>query len=275
MPLISVVVPCYNQAQYLDECLQSVLDQTFQDWECIIVNDGSPDHTEKVAKRWVERDSRFRYIYKENGGLSSARNYGIEKAEGEWILPLDSDDYISNEYLSLAQKHFNNDYKIIYCKANFFGTVSAPWVLGNYSYSSILFTNQIFCTAFFRKSDWQNVKGYDENLMYGREDWDFWLSILNKDSKVLCLDYIGFHYRRKEISMDTQINENVNLFIETQNYIYKKHLHNYLLFNNNAIANSQYLFTIEKEYHIMKRYFEENKFVIRLLKILHILPRFR
>ncbi|WP_374360648.1 glycosyltransferase family 2 protein, partial [Cloacibacterium sp.] len=76
MPLISVVVPCYNQAQYLDECLQSVLNQTYQDWECIIVNDGSPDHTEEIAKNWVEKDTRFIYLSKENGGLSSARNAG-------------------------------------------------------------------------------------------------------------------------------------------------------------------------------------------------------
>ena len=64
-PLISVIVPCYNQAQYLDECLQSVLDQTYQNWECIIVNDGSPDHTEEVAKKWTEKDPRFKYLKKE------------------------------------------------------------------------------------------------------------------------------------------------------------------------------------------------------------------
>ena len=99
MTLISVIVPCYNQAQYLDECLQSVLDQTYTDWECIIVNDGSPDHTEEIAKKWVEKDARFRYLFKENGGLSSARNAGIEIAKGEWILPLDADDKIGNQYL--------------------------------------------------------------------------------------------------------------------------------------------------------------------------------
>jgi glycosyltransferase involved in cell wall biosynthesis len=60
MPLISVIVPCYNQAQYLDECLQSVLDQTYQNWECIIVNDGSPDHTEEIAKKWVEKTSALK-----------------------------------------------------------------------------------------------------------------------------------------------------------------------------------------------------------------------
>ena len=70
MPLISVIVPCYNQAQYLDECLQSVLDQTYTDWECIIVNDGSPDNTEEIAKNWVEKDTRFIYLSKENGGFA-------------------------------------------------------------------------------------------------------------------------------------------------------------------------------------------------------------
>ncbi len=93
-PLISVIVPCYLQAEYLDECLQSVYDQTYSNWECIIVNDGSLDNTEEIAKRWLEKDNRFRYIYKENGGLSSARNAGIREAKGEWIQFLDSDDMI-------------------------------------------------------------------------------------------------------------------------------------------------------------------------------------
>ena len=103
-PLISVIVPCYNQAQYLDECLQPVLDQTYTDWECIIVNDGSPDHTEEVAKKWLEKDNRFRYIYKENGGLSSARNAGIREAKGEWIQFLDSDDKINTISFELLTK---------------------------------------------------------------------------------------------------------------------------------------------------------------------------
>lgn len=84
-PLISVIVPCYNQAQYLDECLQSVVEQTYPNWECIIVNDGSPDNTEEIALQWTEKDSRFIYIKKENGGLSSARNAGLEIAKGKWI----------------------------------------------------------------------------------------------------------------------------------------------------------------------------------------------
>ena len=103
-PLISVIVPCYNQAQYLDECLQSVLDQTYQNWECIIVNDGSPDHTEEVANKWLEKDPRFRYIDKENGGLSSARNAGLKEAKGEWIQFLDCDDKINTISFELLTK---------------------------------------------------------------------------------------------------------------------------------------------------------------------------
>ena len=120
-PLISVIVPCYNQSIYIDECLQSVLDQTYKNWECIIVNDGSPDNTEEVALRWVEKDARFIYLKKENGGLSSARNAGIEKAKGEWILPLDCDDKIDSQYLELAAIEIKNGYDLIYFSLQLFG----------------------------------------------------------------------------------------------------------------------------------------------------------
>lgn len=82
MPRISVIVPCYRQAQFLPEALASVQSQTFPDWKCIIVNDGSPDNTAAVAREWVRKDSRCRYIEKPNGGLSSARNCGLKEARG-------------------------------------------------------------------------------------------------------------------------------------------------------------------------------------------------
>ena len=97
-PVISIIVPCYNQAQYLPETLQSVLEQDYRHWECIIINDGSPDNTEEVALEWCSKDERFKYFKKENGGLSDARNYGIKHSVGKYILPLDSDDKISKDY---------------------------------------------------------------------------------------------------------------------------------------------------------------------------------
>lgn len=223
MPLISVIVPCYNQAQYLDECLQSVLDQTYQDWECIIVNDGSPDNTEEVAKKWLVKDSRFKYLYKENGGLSSARNAGIAKAEGEWILPLDADDYISNVYLELAKNQFSDEnVKVIYCEAQKFGAVSEKWTLEEFSLEKLALGNLIFCTAFFRRTEWEKVNGYDESLLQGLEDWDFWISILKKGGNVIRVNSICFFYRIKEKSMLIELKEKYEL--NTLKYIEKKHI---------------------------------------------------
>lgn len=221
--LVSVIVPCYNQAQYLDECLQSVHNQTYQNWECIIVNDGSPDNTEELAQNWVEKDSRFKYFYKENGGLSSARNFGINKAEGEWILPLDCDDYISDDYLDVAQKHFDNqDLKVIYCEAQKFGEVTGKWVLPEFSLARLAAENLIFCTAFFRKFDWQIVGGYDEKLLIGYEDWEFWINLLKEGGEVVKLANICFYYRTKENSMlvNLKLSENKSAVM----YIEKKHL---------------------------------------------------
>jgi glycosyltransferase involved in cell wall biosynthesis len=92
--LISIIIPCYNQGQYLNDALASVLEQEYTNWECLIVNDGSPDNTKEIAAEWVRRDSRFIYLEKINGGLSSARNHGLDNAKGDYIQFLDADDTI-------------------------------------------------------------------------------------------------------------------------------------------------------------------------------------
>ena len=88
---VSIIVPCFKQAMYLPETLDSVLLQTYSNWECIIVNDGSPDNTDEVVERYVNQDTRFKYVKQQNRGLSTARNIGIERSRGEYILPLDAD----------------------------------------------------------------------------------------------------------------------------------------------------------------------------------------
>ena len=223
MPLISVIVPCYNQAQYLDECLQSVLDQTYTDWECIIVNDGSPDHTEEIATKWINKDSRFKYLPKQNGGLSSARNAGIEIAQGKWILPLDADDKIGNQYLELAEKEFEKDFTVIYCEAELFDNEIGKWHLPEFSLENLAKKNCIFCSAFYKKEDWKKVNGYDVNMIYGLEDYEFWISLLKNEKKntVKKLPQTLFYYRVKENSMLTNLkSERINKMF---NYISKKH----------------------------------------------------
>ena len=99
MPKISVIVPVYNTEEYLSQCLESILEQTFPDFEVIVVNDGSSDKSHDVAKSYSEKDSRILIVNQENKGLSEARNAGIDRAKGEWITFIDSDDIIAPSFL--------------------------------------------------------------------------------------------------------------------------------------------------------------------------------
>lgn len=225
--LISIIIPCYNQAEYLSETLQSVLDQTYTNWECVIVDDESPDNTWEIAQEWTKKDTRFKYLRKQNGGLSDARNAGIEIANGEWILPLDSDDKIGEDYLSLACQIMVSKPNIglIYAKACFFGCIEGEWQLVDYSFEKLLLYNHIYCSAFFKKQDWVLTGGYDTNLKQGREDWEFWINLLSKTQREVCqLDYIGFFYRRKNSSMDCDLNDDKSKIRNIEQYIYKKHI---------------------------------------------------
>ena len=98
-PLISVIVPVYKVEQYLSRCVESILGQTFQNWELLLIDDGSPDISGKICDEYAKKDIRIRVFHKENGGVSSARNLGVDNAIGEWITFIDSDDYIQPGFL--------------------------------------------------------------------------------------------------------------------------------------------------------------------------------
>ena len=116
MDLISVIVPVYKVEQYLDKCIQSIVDQTYRNLEIILVDDGSPDNCGAMCDAWAKKDSRIRVIHKENGGLSDARNAGMSAATGELMGFVDSDDYISpNMYQLLYENMADNDCDISAC----------------------------------------------------------------------------------------------------------------------------------------------------------------
>lgn len=102
--LISIIVPIYNVENYLRQCLDSIMSQTYQNFECLLINDGSPDNSADICREYVEKDSRFRYFEKENGGVSSARNLGIEHSKGEYITFIDSDDWVESDYLEVLYR---------------------------------------------------------------------------------------------------------------------------------------------------------------------------
>ena len=98
-PLVSIIVPIYKVEQYLDKCLRSISDQTYRNIEVLLINDGSPDNSAEIARKYAQNDSRFQYYEKENGGLSSARNYGIDRCKGDYISFVDSDDWLEAEFV--------------------------------------------------------------------------------------------------------------------------------------------------------------------------------
>lgn len=223
---VSVIVPCYNQAQYLKEALDSVLGQTYNNWECIIVDDGSTDNCKVISDLYINEDQRFKYIYQENAGLSSARNSGIKTCSGEFILPLDADDIIGRTYIQKGIEAFAFDSKIklVYCKAEKFGLTNGCWNLKEYSFNELLTENIIFCSAIFRKSSYSETNGYDESMVNGHEDWDFLLQLLSSDDLVYRMDEVNFFYRIKGKST---IYTNENHEIHKRQYIYKKHIDKY------------------------------------------------
>lgn len=222
--LVSVVVPCYNQAQYLPEALQSVIAQTYNNWECIIVNDGSEDRTDLVAQEWQEKDKRFKYLVKENGGLSSARNAGIKNAMGVYILLLDADDKIKNTLIDKALPIFKKDKDIgvvtYWCKRFIGDTVIDIFKPAGGDIKNFLYKNSAIGTSMLRKKCWEIIGGYDENMKLGYEDWEFYIRLTQK-WYVHAIPEVLFYYRQHKISMRTEALNSHDAQIKK--YIFLKH----------------------------------------------------
>lgn len=180
LPKISVVIPCYNDAIYLSEAVKSVLTQTFQDFEIIIVNDGSTDNSQEIAEKLIKNNPsyRIRLINQVNSGQPAmARNRGIFEAKGEYILPLDADDLIETNMLEECLKLLEKDKRIAiaYTDRQDFDGANQVIFAGDYNFSRLKYANHLSYCALFRKEVWQKLGGYRTNVK-GCEDWDFWIA---------------------------------------------------------------------------------------------------
>lgn len=248
--LVSVILPCYNQGIYLSEALESLIHQTYINWEAIVVNDGSQDCTEEVALTYTRKDKRFQYICQENKGLSAARNFGISKAKGKYILPLDSDDYLAPNYIKACVEILDKfpKYTLVYTQTHLCGIKDEIWNLPVYvDYKSFLLGNRIVCTALYRKEDCLKVGGYDEQMRVGLEDWEFYIRLLAKDKEVFQISEPLFFYRIKEVSMITECNKEENLR-KVLLYIYKKHFELYVTYYGLPIDNIRDLIYYKRKY---------------------------
>lgn len=184
--MFSILVPTYNQAQYLSEALDSLLDQTCPDWEAIVVNDGSTDHTEEVMRKYADIDPRIRVFSKENGGVSTALNLGIGKAIGEWICWLSSDDLFDIGKLQIHLDHINKHPEFRFHFTRFYvldedtKTTTEPIYIAPKPEDriiSLLSGNIVHgITMATHSSVFENVGVFDERLRYA-QDFDMWLRI--------------------------------------------------------------------------------------------------
>jgi glycosyltransferase involved in cell wall biosynthesis len=215
MPQVSVIIPCYNAERFLEETIQSVLDQTCQDFEVIAVDDGSTDRTHEMVTGFD--DPRIRYIYQENQGPAAARNTGIAAASGEYIAPLDADDLALPHRLAAQLAVLQADAALSVVGSGYVWMdrqgQDVPW--DSHSWQKWPELNQIHNWLFdcpfvpsatmFRRTAWEDVGGFDEELI-GPEDWNFWMRLVLKGHRmawhqdVVC----RYRYRRGSVSQDAQ-----------------------------------------------------------------------
>lgn len=202
-PLVSVIIPCYNHGKFLLEAVNSVFESSYQHFEIIIIDDGSTDGSFQLAQELAFKYPRLIRSYtQKNSGPSVARNKAIAIAKGKYILPLDADDKIGSNYLEQGIYFLEKDpeIKLVYCEAEKFGLKSGRWKLGPFCRQSLAQDNMIFVSSLFRKSDWEAVGGFDEQMKWGWEDWEFWISLLKSGGQVKKLPILGFYYRIHAIS---------------------------------------------------------------------------
>jgi glycosyltransferase involved in cell wall biosynthesis len=192
-PLVSVIIPCYNYALYLPESIGSIISQSYANWECIIVDDGSTDNSKEVAEQFCKKDNRVKYFLQVNSGPTVARNYGLKLAKGEFIQFLDADDILESRKLekqiSVFNEHMDND--IVYGSVKYFDSSnpsklydsldlkSGPWMKnlsgrGDVMIMELLKGNiMVISSPLARKSLFDKLGGMNQVLQFN-EDWELW-----------------------------------------------------------------------------------------------------
>lgn len=251
LPKVSIIIPCFNQASYVGEAIESALNQTYSNIEIVCVNDGSSDNSSEIIREYADKYKNILFFDETiNRGVCYARNLAIKACTGEYILPLDADDKIEPAYVEKAVNVLKekSEVGIVYCCADFFGVKNKRWKLDEYQKEKIFFENLIFNSAMFRKKDFEKVGGYKECMHVGCEDWDLWLSLIENGAEVYRIDEILFHYRRTELKSRTD--KAFLLRLETFKEIFKNHQNWYL--NNDEFYRK--LFDKNKDAHYASKY---------------------
>ena len=233
MKKVSIIIPCFNQGEWIKEAVESAVNQTYKNVEIVIINDGSTDNSEDVIHSLCEKYPDIVFINeKENHGVVYVRNKAIQMTSAEYILPLDADDKIAPSYVEKAVKILeeNPNIGIVYSRARIFGIKNKEWKLAEFSREDILYKNCIFSSALFRKRDFEKIGGYKEYMKDGWEDWDLWLSFIEAGFEVHRIDEVLFFYRKYKQASRSDLLKNKDLMLYSN--IFKHHLNLYLNSDN-------------------------------------------
>jgi predicted O-methyltransferase YrrM len=229
LPLVSVIIPCFNQGKFLAEAVASVVCQTYERWEIIIVNDGSSDNTSEIAKQLIALypTANILLVEQENRGTASARNHGIRLAKGEYILPLDADDRLTSYAIEALLENTLQCGETCVSFGSFrtFNSSSMLTVsVDLYSPSAIAQSNPLSCVALFPKRVWEQVGGYKEDMTQGNEDWEFWVNCHRHKVKFVGIPELVFHYRHYQGSRHEQAQDHF-LYVLSQMIVHNPEMY--------------------------------------------------
>jgi glycosyltransferase involved in cell wall biosynthesis len=227
-PKVSVIIPCYNMGQYIDEAVDSVFAQTMQDFEIVIVDDGSTD-PETIQLLSNYRRPNTQVLATKNQGLAAARNTAIEHAAGEYLCALDSDDKLHPAYFERATSLLDNDPSLTFVSSwvQMFGTSDALWKQKSCDLPTLLAECTIMTAALVRTDAVRAVGGYDTQMpAQGDEDWDLWISLVERGYRGTIIPEVLFYYRRRPGSM-CEVCTTGETHLRLVRYIMEKHKEKY------------------------------------------------
>jgi len=213
MANISVVIPSYNQSEYLEDAIESVYNQIMPPLEILVVDDGSSDDSLEVARRYEFKEfpgieSPVRVISQVNKGLPSARNTGIMNAQGDYIQFLDADDMLKeNAIARINQEIMSTNADIVAPSFKEFGKSDREIILGGFTMDDLKVANRIGYFSCVRKSALLEVGGYNPKMKWGWEDWDLWFDLWKRGKTIAVIQEVLVMYRVKEKSMIYESNK--------------------------------------------------------------------
>ena len=241
MTKVSVIVPVYNVEKYLAKCLDSLVNQTLKDIEIIVVNDGTKDNSQLIIDKYAKKYKNIKAYKKENGGLSSARNYGLKYAVGEYIGFVDSDDYVDTTmYEKMYNKAIENDFDIVVCDTiQVYDNCKEVYLKSNLNYSDNNVKNYIIsypmaCTRLYKRYLFEDIK-FTEGILY--EDLNLTPGLVKYTNKICFINEGLYYYMHRSGSIMNQKEFNyklLNIFDVLEN--------NYKLLNKIYPVEVEYLY---------------------------------